>query len=171
MSLAMIPTCILQRLQLHLHSLCNPVHVSNIQYIVHCLYSVYIQRVRSQLNVSVKRFANPSLPPSLPPSLSFSLPPPPSPLPSPQGLDSGFQGGEDDMYTVYDKPWRAGGGAAEKIYRPSKNTDKDVYGDDVEKLIKTNKYALISDGTLSIPIYIHVYIVSVCGFVCVHVKL
>ena len=77
------------------------------------------------------------------------------------------------MYTVYDKPWRAGGGAAEKIYRPSKNTDKDVYGDDVEKLIKTNKYALISDGTLSIPIYmyIHVYIVSVCGFVCVHVYL
>ena len=79
------------------------------------------------------------------------------------------------MYTVYDKPWRAGGGAAEKIYRPSKNTDKDVYGDDVEKLIKTNKYALISDGTLSIPIYtyihVHVYIVSVCGFVCVHVYL
>ena len=57
-----------------------------------------------------------------------------------QGLDSGFQGGEDDMYTVYDKPWRQGGGAADKIYRPSKNVDKDVYGDDVEKLIRTNKY-------------------------------
>lgn len=59
-----------------------------------------------------------------------------------QGLDSGFQGGEDDMYTVYDKPWRTGGGAADKIYRPSKNLDKDIYGDDVEKLIKTNKYVL-----------------------------
>lgn len=43
------------------------------------------------------------------------------------------------MYTVYDKPWRTGGGAADKIYRPSKNLDKDIYGDDVEKLIKTNK--------------------------------
>lgn len=57
-----------------------------------------------------------------------------------KGLDSGFQGGEDDMYTVYDKPWRTGGGAADKIYRPSKNLDKDIYGDDVEKLIKTNKF-------------------------------
>lgn len=46
------------------------------------------------------------------------------------------------MYTVYDKPWRTGGGAADKIYRPSKNLDKDIYGDDVEKLIKTNKYVL-----------------------------
>ena len=54
-------------------------------------------------------------------------------------MDSGFQGGEDDLYTVYDKPWRQGGGAADKIYRPTRNVDKDVYGDDVEKLIKTNK--------------------------------
>ena len=43
------------------------------------------------------------------------------------------------MYTVYDKPWRAGGGMADKIYRPSKGMDKDLYGDDVEKLIKTSK--------------------------------
>ena len=56
-----------------------------------------------------------------------------------QGLDSGFAGGSDDMYTVYDKPWRAGGGMADKIYRPSKAMDKDIYGDDVEKLIKTSK--------------------------------
>lgn len=41
------------------------------------------------------------------------------------------------MYTVYDKPWRAGAGLADKIYRPSKG--KDVLGDDVEQLIKTNK--------------------------------
>ena len=67
-------------------------------------------------------------------SLSFLT----CPIPC-QGLDSGFQGGEDDMYNVYDKPWRAGGGAADKIYRPSKNLDKDLYGDDLEKLIKTNR--------------------------------
>ncbi len=56
-----------------------------------------------------------------------------------KGLDSGFSGGADDNYNVYDKPWRAGGGLAEKVYRPSK-TDKDVYGDDVEKLIKTSRF-------------------------------
>lgn len=71
-------------------------------------------------------------------TITPSLPSPPSPTPC-QGLDSGFQGGEDDMYNVYDKPWRAGGGAADKIYRPSKNLDKDLYGDDLEKLIKTNR--------------------------------
>ena len=55
-----------------------------------------------------------------------------------QGLDSGY-GNEDDTYNVYDKPWRAAGAAAQAIYRPSKSIDKDVYGDDVEKLIKTSK--------------------------------
>ncbi len=44
------------------------------------------------------------------------------------------------MYTVYDKPWRAAAGLGDKIYRPSKTIDKDVYGDDVEKLIKTNRW-------------------------------
>lgn len=57
-----------------------------------------------------------------------------------KGLDSGFSGGTDDLYNVYDKPWRAGGGLAEKVYRPSKTVDKDVYGDDVEKLIKTSRF-------------------------------
>ena len=56
-------------------------------------------------------------------------------------MDSGFAGGEDEMYNVYDKPWRAGAGLAEKIYRPSKSAiDKDVYGDDVEKLLKSNRW-------------------------------
>jgi len=55
-----------------------------------------------------------------------------------QGLDSGLSM-EDDIYNVYDKPWRGGGGAAQAIYRPSRNADKDIYGDDVEKLIKTSR--------------------------------
>ena len=55
-----------------------------------------------------------------------------------QGLDSGL-GLLDDVYNVYDKPWRAGGGAAQTIYKPSKVADKDIYGDDVEKLIKTSR--------------------------------
>ena len=57
-----------------------------------------------------------------------------------KGLDSGFSGGTDDLYNVYDKPWRAGAGLAEKVYRPSKTVDKDVYGDDMEKLIKTSRF-------------------------------
>ena len=56
-----------------------------------------------------------------------------------KGLDSGFSGGTDDLYNVYDKPWRAGAGLAQKVYRPSKS-DKDVYGDDFEKLIKTSRF-------------------------------
>jgi SNW domain-containing protein 1 len=53
-------------------------------------------------------------------------------------LDSGFSA-EDDVYSVYDKPWRRGEGAGQAIYRPSKNIDKDVYGDDIEELIKKNR--------------------------------
>ena len=40
---------------------------------------------------------------------------------------------------MYDKPWRQGGSAASQIYRPSKNVDKDVYGDDLDKLISTER--------------------------------
>ena len=43
---------------------------------------------------------------------------------------------------MYDKPWRAGGGIGDKIYRPSKTVDRDIYGDDVEKLIKSSKYVV-----------------------------
>ena len=55
-----------------------------------------------------------------------------------QGLDSGF-GGDDDIYNVYDKAWRREGSTANAMYRPSKNVDRDVYGDDVEKLVQTNR--------------------------------
>lgn len=55
-----------------------------------------------------------------------------------QGLDSGF-GGEDDGYNVYDKAWRREGSTANAIYRPGKNVDRDVYGDDLEKLVSTSR--------------------------------
>ena len=76
-------------------------------------------------------------------------------LPS-QGLSSGFAAGEDEAYNVYDKPWRAGGGAAEKIYRPSKTMDKDIYGDDVEKLIKTSRFVWVGGWVYGLG----------CGWVC-----
>ena len=63
---------------------------------------------------------------------SLTAPPPP------QGLDSGYGHG-DDTYNVYDKPWREGGSTANAVYRPSKNLDKDMYGGDLEKIIKTSK--------------------------------
>ena len=51
-------------------------------------------------------------------------------------MDSGF--GEDDAYNVYDQPWRKTD-AVSSMYRPSKNIDKDTYGDDIESLIKTSR--------------------------------
>lgn len=55
-----------------------------------------------------------------------------------KGMDSGY--GHDDEYNVYDKPWKDGNSIASHIYRPSKNIDKDTYGDDLEKLVKTNRW-------------------------------
>lgn len=55
-----------------------------------------------------------------------------------KGMDSGY--GDEESYNVYDKPWREGGSLGQHIYRPSRNLDKDVYGDDLDKLIKTNRY-------------------------------
>lgn len=54
-----------------------------------------------------------------------------------QGLGHGY--GDDEGYNVYDKPWREGGSMANHLYRPSKNIDKDVYGEDLEKIVKTNR--------------------------------
>lgn len=56
-----------------------------------------------------------------------------------QGMDSGF--GEDDQYTVYDQPFRGDRTMAQNIYRPSKNVDKDLYGDDVDTLMQNNRLA------------------------------
>lgn len=55
-----------------------------------------------------------------------------------KGMDSGY--GHDDEYNVYDKPWKDSNSFGSHIYRPSKNIDKDTYGDDLEKLVKTNRY-------------------------------
>lgn len=57
-----------------------------------------------------------------------------------RGMDSGFAGGEDETYNVYDKPWRQDKDLASNLYRPSKNVEKDVYGDDLDKLIKANRF-------------------------------
>ncbi|XP_069494013.1 SNW domain-containing protein 1 isoform X1 [Ambystoma mexicanum] len=57
-----------------------------------------------------------------------------------KGMDSGFAGGEDEVYNVYDQPWRGGKEVAQNIYRPSKNADKDMYGDDLDTLMKTSRF-------------------------------
>uniref|UniRef100_A0A4W3J8B5 SNW domain-containing protein 1 n=1 Tax=Callorhinchus milii TaxID=7868 RepID=A0A4W3J8B5_CALMI len=57
-----------------------------------------------------------------------------------KGLSSGFAGGEDELYNVYDQPWRGGKDMAQNLYRPSKNTDKDIYGDDLDTLMKNNRF-------------------------------
>ncbi|ELW64204.1 SNW domain-containing protein 1 [Tupaia chinensis] len=56
-----------------------------------------------------------------------------------QGMESGLEGGKDEISNVYDQAWRGGKDMAHSIYRPSKNLDKDMYGDDLEARIKTNK--------------------------------
>ncbi|KAK9872575.1 hypothetical protein WA026_018707 [Henosepilachna vigintioctopunctata] len=55
-----------------------------------------------------------------------------------KGLGQGYN--DDEGYNVYDKPWREGGSLANHLYRPSKNIDKDVYGDDLEKIVKSNRF-------------------------------
>lgn len=55
-----------------------------------------------------------------------------------KGMDSGF--GDDESYTVYDKPWRTTEGMAGSLYRPTKNVDKDIYGEDLDKLISTSRF-------------------------------
>ena len=55
-------------------------------------------------------------------------------------MDSGFAGGEDEMYNVYDKPWRQSKDISGSIYRPSnKGKDSEQYAEDLEKMIKSNR--------------------------------
>ena len=67
-----------------------------------------------------------------------------------QGMDSGFA--EDDAYNVYDKPWRKDQDMSKSLYRPSKN-DKDIYGDDLEKLMGTNRSVSQSSRILKLYSY------------------
>lgn len=54
-------------------------------------------------------------------------------------MDSGY--GDDEAYNVYDQPWRKDHSQiANNIYRPSKNVDKEMYGDDLETIMKSNRY-------------------------------
>uniref|UniRef100_G1NJS6 SNW domain-containing protein 1 n=1 Tax=Meleagris gallopavo TaxID=9103 RepID=G1NJS6_MELGA len=73
-----------------------------------------------------------------------------------KGMDSGFAGGEDEIYNVYDQPWRSGKDMAQNIYRPSKNVDKDMYGDDLETRIKTN--SVLKSQTLEYNIFSHRFV-------------
>ncbi|KAL7673705.1 hypothetical protein ACOME3_008556 [Neoechinorhynchus agilis] len=60
-----------------------------------------------------------------------------------KGLDSGF--GADDVYAVYDKPWREENAVANTLYRPSKNLDAEVYGDDIHKLANARQFVGAKD--------------------------
>lgn len=55
-----------------------------------------------------------------------------------KGMDSGY--GDDEAYNVYDKPWREGGSLANHLYRPSKQLDQDNYGEDLERIVNTNRF-------------------------------
>ncbi|TNN37075.1 SNW domain-containing protein 1 [Liparis tanakae] len=57
-----------------------------------------------------------------------------------KGMDSGFAGGEDETYNVYDQPFRGNRDMAANIYRPSKNLDKDAYTDDFDTLMHNNRF-------------------------------
>lgn len=55
-----------------------------------------------------------------------------------KGMDSGF--GDEEAYNVYDKPWRSNQTMNQSLYRPRANVDNDTYGDDLEKISKTNRF-------------------------------
>lgn len=53
-------------------------------------------------------------------------------------MDSGFAGGEDETYNVYDQPFRSGRDMAQNIYRPTKNVE--TYSDDFDTIMSSNRY-------------------------------
>lgn len=56
-----------------------------------------------------------------------------------KGVGTGF--GDDEDYSVYDKPWRAEQALAQNVYRPTRGTsDADVYGDSLEDLRSTSRF-------------------------------
>ncbi|XP_063835460.1 puff-specific protein Bx42 [Ostrinia nubilalis] len=54
-----------------------------------------------------------------------------------KGMDSGY--GDDEAYNVYDKPWRNQDNVGSHIYRPSRNADKDNYGD-IDSIVNTRRF-------------------------------
>lgn len=55
-------------------------------------------------------------------------------------MDSGFGGGDDESYNVYDAPFHGNRDMASNIYRPSRNIDKDAYKDDFDTLMQNNRW-------------------------------
>lgn len=76
------------------------------------------------------------------------------------GMGQGFV--DDEAYNVYDKPWREGSSVGTHLYRPSKNLDKEIYGDDLQKIVKSNRYILILIVIPLFPILI-VVLLQICS--------
>merc|ERR1712202_69304 len=55
------------------------------------------------------------------------------------GMDSGFQGGHDESYAVYDKPWRKDSGVGNSIYRP-RDKQEQYNDDEVEDMKRARKF-------------------------------
>lgn len=75
-----------------------------------------------------------------------------------KGMDSGFDrkleflkyfgdffkpkisDGNDEAYNIYDKPWRSENTLSNHLYRPPKNRDGELYGDDIEEIAKQKRF-------------------------------
>merc|ERR1719259_1000997 len=57
-----------------------------------------------------------------------------------KGMDSGFDHGNDEAYNIYDKPWRSENTLSNHLYRPPKNRDNELYGDDIENIAKQKRF-------------------------------
>jgi len=57
-----------------------------------------------------------------------------------KGMDSGFDHGNDEAYNIYDKPWRSENTLSNHLYRPPKNRDGELYGDDIESIAKQKRF-------------------------------
>ncbi|XP_059045911.1 puff-specific protein Bx42 [Achroia grisella] len=55
-----------------------------------------------------------------------------------KGMDSGY--GDDEAYTVYDKPWRNQDSVGAHIYRPTRHVDKDNYGGDIDSIVNQRRF-------------------------------
>ena len=54
-------------------------------------------------------------------------------------MDSGFQGGHDESYAVYDKPWRKDSGVGNSIYRPRDKQQEQYNDEEVEQMKRARK--------------------------------